>query len=105
MERQPFYEGNAYCLEVVAAYAAAGGGTTDAARLLGLAWALRDVLGTRSWALLRPMSRRIHDKVQSASDAQSFDAAFGEGRTLDPRTGAALCRAALDVPVAAAKQT
>ena len=105
MERQPFYEGNAYCLEVVAAYAAAGGNTTEAARLLGLAWALRDVLGTRSWALLRPMSRRIHDMVQSASDAQSFDAAFGEGRTLDPRTGAALCRAALDVPVAAAEQT
>ena len=29
----------------------------------------------------------------------SFDAAFGEGRALDPRTGAALCRAALGVPV------
>lgn len=100
VELRPFYEGNAYCLEEVAAYAAGGGNTTDAARLLGLAQALRDVLGTRSWALLKPLTERIHDAVRSASHASSFDAAYAEGRTLDPRSGAALCRTALALPVA-----
>jgi hypothetical protein len=100
VELRPFYEGNAYCLEEVAAYAAGGGNTTDAARLLGLAQALRDVLGTRSWALLKPLTERIHDAVRSASHGSSFDAAYAEGRTLDPRCGAALCRTALALPVA-----
>lgn len=102
VELRPFYEGNAYCLEEVAAYAAAGGNATGAARLLGLAQALRDVLGTRSWALLKPMSERIHDAVRSTSHGSSFDAAFAEGRSLDPRSGAALCRSALVLPVAPA---
>jgi tetratricopeptide (TPR) repeat protein len=102
VELRPFYEGNAYCLEAVAGYAAAGGNVTDGARLLGLARALRDVLGARIWAALEPTSRRIHDVVRSASDLSSFDAAYAEGRTLDPRTTAMLCRAQLRLPAAAA---
>jgi predicted ATPase len=99
VELQPFYEGNAYCLEAVAAYVAGGGYATEAARLLGLARALRDLLRARVWDLL-PISGRIHDTVRSASDGPSFDAAFAEGRTLDPRTSAARCRVALGLPIA-----
>jgi ATP/maltotriose-dependent transcriptional regulator MalT len=56
VELQPFYEGNAYCLEAVAAYVAGGGYAGEAARLLGLARALRDLLRARVWSLLDPMS-------------------------------------------------
>jgi hypothetical protein len=100
VELQPFYEGNAYFLEAVALYVVGGGHVSEAARLLGLARALRDLVGARIWALLDPMSARIHDTVRSASDGPSFDAAFAEGRTLDPRTSAARCRAALGLPIA-----
>jgi tetratricopeptide (TPR) repeat protein len=100
VELQPFYEGNAYFLEAVALYVAGGGHVSEAARLLGLARALRDLVGARIWALLDPMSARIHDMVRSASDKPSFDAAFAEGRTLDPHTSAARCRAALRLPIA-----
>jgi hypothetical protein len=100
VELQPFYEGNAYFLEAVAAYVAGIGYVGEAARLLGLAKALRDLVGARIWALLDPMSERIHSTVRSASDGPSFDAAFAEGRALDPRTGAARCRAALRLPIA-----
>jgi hypothetical protein len=100
VEMQPFYEGNAYCLEAVAAYVAGNGHASEAARLLGLAGALRDLVGARIWALLDPMSARINDTVRSALDGPSFDAALAEGRTLDPLTGAMRCRAALSLPVA-----
>ncbi len=100
VELQPFYEGNAYFLEAVASYVAGLGYVSEAARLLGLARALRDLVGARIWALLDPMSARIHDTVRSASDGLSFDAAFAEGRTLDPRTSAARCRTALRLPIA-----
>ena len=99
VELQPFYEGNAYCLEAVAAYVAGFGYASEAALLLGLASALRDLVGARIWALLDPMSARIHDTVRSALDGTSFDAAFAEGRTLDPHTGAARCRAALSLAI------
>jgi hypothetical protein len=95
VELQPFYEGNAYCLEVVAAYVAGGGYASEAARLLGLARALRDLVGARIWALLDPMSGRIHETVRSALDGPTFDAAYAEGKALDPHTGAMRCRAAL----------
>jgi predicted ATPase len=100
VELQPFYEGNAYFLEAVALNVAGVGHVSEAARLLGLAKALRDLVGARIWALLDPMSARIHDTVRSASDGTSFDAAFAEGRTLDPHTSAARCRAALRLPIA-----
>ena len=48
----------------------------------------------------RPHDARIHDTVRSASDGPSFDAAFAEGRALDPQTSAARCRAALGLPIA-----
>jgi hypothetical protein len=100
VELQPFYEGNAYFLEAVALYVAGGGHVGEAARLLGLARALRDLVEARIWALLDPMSARIHDTVRSASDGTSFDTAFAEGRRLDPHTRAARCRAALDLAIA-----
>lgn len=96
---RPFYEGNAYCLEVVAGYAAGVGNATEGAALLGLARALRDMLGARVWAAVEPTSLLIHDAVRSASDVSSFDVAYAKGRTLDPRTSAALCLAALRFPV------
>ncbi len=46
------------------------------------------------------MSGQMHDMVRSASDGPSFDAAFAEGQTLDPRTSAARCRAALRLTIA-----
>jgi predicted ATPase len=100
VEQQPFYEGNAYCLEAVAAYTADGGHPDEAARLLGLARALRELVGARIWGLLDSMSAHIHDMVRSVSNRPSFDAAVAEGRALDPQTGAARCRAALGLPVA-----
>jgi hypothetical protein len=100
VELQPFYEGNAYCLEAVASHVAGVGYVSEAARLLGLARALRDLMGARIWALLDPTTARIHDTVRSASDGPSFDATFAEGRTLDPRTSAVRCRAALRLPIA-----
>jgi predicted ATPase len=66
VELQPFYEGNAYFLEAVAACVAEVGYASEAARLLGLARALRDLVGARNWALLDPMSARIQDTVRSA---------------------------------------
>jgi hypothetical protein len=95
LDLRPLFEGNAYCLEVVAAYAADRGDATAAARLLGLASALRDALGARIWALREPRSTSIDALVRSASDPGEFDAAFAEGRALDPRSGATLCPAAL----------
>jgi hypothetical protein len=100
VELRPFYEGNAYFLEAGASYVATIGHVSEAARLLGLAKALRDLVGAHIWALLDPMSARIHDTVRSASDGPSFDASFAEGRTLDPSTSAVRCRAALHLPIA-----
>jgi hypothetical protein len=67
VELRPFYEGNAYFLEAGASYVATIGHVSEAARLLGLAKALRDLVGAHIWALLDPMSARIHDTVRSAS--------------------------------------
>jgi hypothetical protein len=36
--------------------------------------------------------------VRSGSDGPSFDAAFAEGKTLDPHTSALRCRAVLGLP-------
>jgi predicted ATPase len=98
VEVQPFFEGNAYCLEIVAAYATESGNSSDAAQLLGLASALRDLLGARIWALLAPTCARIYDRARSAAGSRAFDAAFAEGKTLDPATSAARCRALLGPP-------
>jgi predicted ATPase len=102
IEVQPFFEGNAYFLEAVGAYAAEAGNPRDGVRLLGMATALRDLLGAQIWALLEARCRRVHDLVRSASPAEDFDAAFAEGRTLDPRSGADLCRALLRPPTTSA---
>ena len=93
--RRPFFEGNGYCIEAVAACATAAGHAVEAARLLGLASALRDMLGARIWPVLEATSRRIHDATRAELDAATFEAAFAEGRALDPATSGALCRQAL----------
>lgn len=98
IEAQPFFEGNAYCFEVVAAHAAGGGNAADGARLLGLAKALRELLGAHVWTLVEASSDRNHRRVRSASRPDEFDLAFAEGRTLDPRGGGALCRDLLGLP-------
>jgi predicted ATPase len=93
--RRPFFEGNGYCIEAVAACADAAGEPVEAARLLGLASALRDMLGARIWPVLEPTSRRTHDAVRAGLDAATFDAAFAEGQLLDPGTSGSLCRQVL----------
>ena len=93
--RRPFFEGNGYCIEAVAAYATAVGNAVDGARLLGLVSAMRDMLGARIWAVLESTSQRVHDAVRAEIDAATFDAAFAEGRALDPGTSGSLCRQAL----------
>jgi predicted ATPase len=98
LELQPFYEGNAYCLEATAAYAVAGGHPTEAARLLGLAGAVRAVIGALIWPLLEPTSTLIHDQVRGAMDGPAFDQAYAEGMALDPGLAAATCRAVLALP-------
>jgi predicted ATPase len=95
VEAQPFFEGNAYCLEIVAAYAVEDGDPREAARLLGLASALRDMLGARVWALLSATCTRIHERVRNAGGAEAFVAGFAEGRALEPGSAAAVCRALL----------
>ena len=93
--RRPFFEGNGYCIEAVAAYATAVGNAAEGARLLGLAGALRDMLGARVWPVREATSRRIHDAVRAELDATTFEAAFAEGRALDPGTSGSLCRQVL----------
>jgi hypothetical protein len=95
IEAQPFFEGNAYCLETVAAYAAEGGNPSDAARLLGMAAALRDMLGAHIWALLRDRCAQIEAQVRAGCAVDDFDAFYTAGRNLDPRSAAALCRVLL----------
>jgi predicted ATPase len=102
VDLQPFFEGNAYCLEVAAACAVAGGRTAGAAELLGLATALRDMLGARVWAAVEPLVRRSRDAVRAALDPDAYDRAVADGRRLDPSAAAALCRAALRPPGAEA---
>jgi len=98
LQLQPFYEGNAYCLEAVAAYAAASGHATEAARLLGLAGAVRAVIGALIWPLLEPTSKLIHDQVRSATDGPTFENAYADGMALDPGLAASTCRAILALP-------
>ncbi len=92
VEQHPFYEGNAYCLEAAAAVAVADGDAVAAARALGVARALRDVIGARVWPLLEPVSAQVQDGVRAALDPTAFAAAFAAGRATDPRRAAALAR-------------
>ena len=96
VETQPFYEGNAYCLEVAAAYALGGGNAIGAARALGQARALRELIGARVWALLEELSGLVHAGVREELGDDAFDAALARGGDEDPRTAAATVRALLE---------
>lgn len=93
VEQQPFYEGNAYCLEVAASYALVSGRADGAARALGQASALRELIGARVWALMEQMSELVHTGVREALGDEAFESAFAGGRAADPRTAAATVRA------------
>lgn len=92
VEQQPFYEGNAYCLEVAASYALGFGNAAGAARALGQARSLRELIGARVWALLEEMSTLVHAGVREALGAGAFAAAYAEGRAADLRTAAVTVR-------------
>ena len=95
VEQQPFYEGNAYCLEVTAAYALGRQDPRGAARALGQARALRELIGARVWALLEGMSELVHASVRDALGDEAFERAFAEGLAADPRTAAVTIRSLL----------
>jgi hypothetical protein len=90
VNQQPYYEGNAYCLEVAAMYGVTGGRAADAARALGLAKALRTLIGAIVWPLLAAFSDGIHAMVREALGDEAFEAAFAEGLATDPRTAGSL---------------
>jgi ATP/maltotriose-dependent transcriptional regulator MalT len=88
IEQQPFYEGNAYCLETAARYALAHERPSIAAEALGLATALRDLTGASTWAMLQRQSEAVLESVRDAMGEQAFTAAFNKGRSADPRASA-----------------
>ncbi len=92
VEAHPFYEANAYCLEAAAAYAALQGLPASGARALGLAAALRDMVGAQVWALAAPASEQHHATVLSALDEPAYADAFAIGRADDPRSAGTLVR-------------
>ena len=96
IEQQPYYEGCAYCLEAAASYGVAvRGAELAAARALGLARALRDLIGARVWPLVESSSSAIHAAVREALGDAAFDAAFADGLGIDPGTSAAAVRGLL----------
>lgn len=99
VEEQPFYEGNAYCVEAAAALGLAAGDPSTAAHALGVAAALRDVVGARVWPLLQPATEQVRTAVGAALDPAAFEVAFAAGRAADPRTAAALVRAVVSTPL------
>ena len=90
VEQQPYYEGNAYALEVAAAQGLHAGSAVEAARALGLAQALRDLIGALVWPLTRSMVDAIHDAVRESLGDEAYEAAFAEGLRSDPSTSAAV---------------
>ncbi len=96
VEQQPYYEGNGYCLEVAAAYGVSGGRAEAAAVALGMAKALRDLIGAAVWALLESASQAVHLSIREALGDEAYEAAFAEGLQADPRTAAAAVLALLE---------
>jgi hypothetical protein len=97
MEAEPYYEGNAYCLEVAAAFAVARGQLSDAVEALGLAQTLREVSGAQVWALIARMSETVREAAGARLAPEAFEAAFTQGRSMDPRAAAAVVRALADL--------
>jgi predicted ATPase len=86
------HEGMAYCLEGFAGLALATERPELAARLLGAAARSRELVGVVVWPFMRPLHERFEGFVRAAVPGATFDAAFAEGRGLEPE-------AALDLAV------
>lgn len=93
VDRYPFYESNAYCVEIAGAVALARGDAVAAAEALGAAQALRDVVGARVWPLLAGVKALIEQNVRAALPEAEFDVAVARGREIDVMTLADLVRA------------
>ena len=72
VERYPFCEANAYCVEVAGAVALQAGDAAAAARALGMGEALRDVVGAGVWPLLAMVRAGIEQGVRNALDEDIF---------------------------------
>lgn len=92
MEAEPYYEGNAYCLEVAAAFAVTSGNLTGATEALGLAQTLREVSGARVWALIAQMSETVRAAAAAGLAPAEFEAATRRGRAMDPRGAGRMVR-------------
>ena len=92
MEAEPYYEGNAYCLEVAAAFAVTSGNLTGATEALGLAQTLREVSGARVWALIAQMSETVRAAAAAGLAPAEFEAATRRGRAMDPRGAGRMAR-------------
>jgi predicted ATPase len=78
------HEGMAYCLEGFAGLALATQHPELAARLLGAAARSRELVGVAIWTFMRPLEQRLQALVRAAVPGDGFEAAFAEGRTLQP---------------------
>ena len=92
MEAEPYYEGNAYCLEVAAAFSVTEGNLTGATEALGLAQTLREVSGARVWALIAQMSEAVRAAATAGLAPEGFEVAYARGRSMDPKAAAEVVR-------------
>lgn len=92
VERYPFYEANAYCVEIAGAVALARGDAAAAARALGAGAALREVVGARVWPLLAAVRAAIEQNVRTALPAETYEREFSQGLQIDLMTLAAVVR-------------
>jgi predicted ATPase len=95
MELQPFYEGNAYGLEVAASFALAREHPDGAAEAIGVADELRSIGGVQVWALLESLRTPGRAPARAALGEEAYRAAVAAGRARDPRTAADVVRALL----------
>jgi len=92
VQRYPFYEANAYCVEVAGLMALQDGDAPAAARALGMADALREVVGARVWPLLAMLHAGIEQAVRSALDDDTYRWEVAVGREVDLLTLAEVVR-------------
>jgi predicted ATPase len=92
VQRYPFYEANAYCVEVAGLVALQEGDAPAAARALGMADALREVVGARVWPLLAMLRAGIEQSVRSALDEDAYRREVILGREVDLLTLADVVR-------------
>jgi predicted ATPase/DNA-binding CsgD family transcriptional regulator len=74
----------AWCLEGLAAVAAAQGEPVRAVRFMGTAQALREAIGTPLLSLSQAMHELTFAFTRTQLGEQAFDAAWAEGRTMTP---------------------